>query len=101
ELPSITTTKDMLVWPGLNTYTIDLAALNTGADGGLEPAPPGAELWSPGKLMNVFRIDPHEFADARGFLLANVKIGALNESSGNFTVGYDYYAERNSTLNLY
>ena len=26
ELSSITVTKDMLVWPGLNTYTIDLAA---------------------------------------------------------------------------
>ena len=30
-----------------------------------------------------------------------MKIGAVNESSGNFTFGYDYYAERGSTLNLY
>ncbi len=66
-------------------------------DGGLE-LDPAAELWSAGKLMNLFRIDPHEFADARGFDLANVKIGAINESSGNFTLAYDYYAARPSTL---
>ena len=99
-LPAVTVTKDMLVWPGLNTYTIDLAAMNANPDGGLEPDP-GVELWSPGKLMNVFRIDPHEFADARGFDLANVKIGAINESIGNFTLAYDYQAARPSTLSLY
>jgi hypothetical protein len=100
-LPSITVTKDMLVWPGLNTYTIDLAALNGNANGGLEP--PAPELWTAGKMMNVFRIDPHEFADARAFDLANVKIGALNESSGNFTIAYSNYVApgRTATLNLY
>ena len=41
--------------------------------------------------MNVFRIDPHEFPDARAFDLANVKLAAVNESSGNFTLAYNYY----------
>ncbi|MEO8260259.1 MAG: VCBS repeat-containing protein [Acidobacteriota bacterium] len=96
-LPEVTVTKDMLVWPGRNTYTIDLAALNAGPDGGLEAA---TERWSAGRLMNIFRIDPHEFADARAFDLADVKIGAVNESSGNFTLGYNYYVEPGRTASL-
>jgi hypothetical protein len=61
---SITESQDMRVWPGFNTYTIDLASL-TAQNGGIEteclpncPTTP----W-PARSLRFFRIDPFEFGD--------------------------------------
>ena len=67
-----TTTKDIIVWPGMNSYTIDLASLSTAPDGGLEPA--GVpEAWTSGAKRHL-RFDPHEFAQARTFHIDAIKL---------------------------
>jgi hypothetical protein len=78
---SITESQDMRVWPGFNTYTIDLASL-TAANGGIEteclpncPTTP----W-PTRSLRFFRIDPHEFGDQpTAFDIDDVSLTAPDE----------------------
>jgi hypothetical protein len=76
----VTQTQDMRVWPGFQTYTIDLASL-TAANGGIEtecascPTTP----WS-ARSIRYFRIDPHEFGDApTAFDIDDVTLTAPDE----------------------
>ena len=76
----VTQSQDMRVWPGFNTYTIDLASL-TAANGGIEhecatcPTTP----W-PARSIRFFRIDPHEFGDApTGFDIDDVSLTSPDE----------------------
>jgi hypothetical protein len=84
--PAITTNLPFLVWPGMNSYTIDLATLTTAPDGGLE-ADPGAESWTAANKTH-FRFDPHEFPQARTFHIDDVKLTAKPAGSGIFTIGF-------------
>lgn len=61
---SMTTSQDMRVWPGLQTYTIDLASLST-TNGGIEVDCPYCPT-TPWTTRNIrhFRLDPHEYGDA-------------------------------------
>jgi hypothetical protein len=81
-----TATKDILVWPGMNSYTIDLATLSTGPDGGLEPSA-GAQLWA-GSVKRNLRFDPHEFVEPRTFHLDDVKLTAKPVAAGFFTIRF-------------
>ena len=83
---NLTTTKDIITWPGMNTYSVDLAALNAGPDGGLEPAG-AATPWMTNKIRYL-RIDPHEFGEVRDFHLDFVKLAAMNEAPGSFTIKF-------------
>jgi hypothetical protein len=56
-----TTSQDLRVWPGLNTYTVDLGVLAT-TNGGLE-AIGAATPWMT-RAIRHFRLDPHEYGDA-------------------------------------
>jgi Fibronectin type III domain len=89
----MTTTKDILALPGTDPgvpgfveYTIDLGALTTATNGGLElggsPQPWGAAP------VHYFRIDPHEFSVARTFHLDYVRLAAMREARGPFTLKY-------------
>ncbi|MEZ5286820.1 MAG: fibronectin type III domain-containing protein [Vicinamibacterales bacterium] len=77
----ITHTQDMRVWPGFQTYTLDLASL-TAANGGIETecAPSCPTTPWPTRSIRFFRIDPHEFGDApTGFDLDDVSLTAPDE----------------------
>jgi hypothetical protein len=52
----VSVSRDLLVWPGRNLYTIDLSQLSV-ANGGLEPGSPHAWGDAPATML---RIDPHE-----------------------------------------
>jgi FG-GAP-like repeat len=81
----VTTTKDIIVWPGTNTYTLDLATLTT-ANGGLELN--NAQLWTAAPVRH-FRIDPFEFAEVVTFHLANVKLAADDATvNGSFLIKF-------------
>jgi len=84
---NVTTSKDIQVWPGTNTYTLDLAQLTT-ANGGLEPT--NAVTWNGNQLpVRHFRIDPFEFAEVVNFHLANVKLAADDATTqGKFTIRF-------------
>ena len=69
-----TVSQDIIVWPGMNSYTIDLATLSAAADGGLEPVG-AAEPWTAGVKRHL-RLDPHEFPQARSFHIDDVKLTA-------------------------
>ena len=98
-----TTTKDIIVFPGMNTYTIDLASLTTDPDGGLVTSG-GAEAWAPGSKTH-FRFDPHEFWAPRTFHIDNVKLAAMAETNhGKFIIrfnGSDEDPGDNPTVTLY
>lgn len=98
-----TTTKDIIVFPGMNTYTVDLAALTTASGGGLETSG-SAEAWTAANKTNL-RFDPHEFAAARTFHIDDVKLTANPVSySGSFTIrfsGSDADAGDSPTVSLY
>jgi hypothetical protein len=80
-----TTTKDIIVWPGWNSYTLDLSSLSPGGAGGLELTGP-AELWTSGVKRHL-RIDPHEFASARTFHFDFVKLAPIDHTTNNsFTI---------------
>ena len=81
---NMTTTKDIIVFPGLNHYTIDLASLSPTATGGLEPSG-AAQAWTTAPIT-FLRIDPHEFPEARNFRLGNVRLAAVDEASPVFTL---------------
>jgi hypothetical protein len=81
---NVTTSKDIITWPGMNTYSIDLAPLNAGPDGGLEPA--NATPWT-AQPVRHFRLDPFEFAEQVTFHYGPVKLAADDETKGGkFTV---------------
>jgi len=80
-----TTTKDIIVWSGWNSYTIDLGALYPGGDGGLETTG-AAEPWTAAAKRH-FRLDPHEFVAARGFHIDYVKLAPMDHTTNNsFTI---------------
>ena len=76
-----TTTKDIIVFPGMNTYTVDLGSLTTAPDGGLETTG-GAQAWAPGAKPQL-RFDPHEFSAPRTFHIDNVKLAAMAETKNS------------------
>src|SRR5215471_19022615 len=81
---NLTTTKDIITWPGMNQYTIDLATLTTAFNGGLEVS--NATPWTQQSVRH-FRIDPHEFAEQIPFHIDNVKLAADDETKSNkFTI---------------
>jgi hypothetical protein len=82
----VTTSKDIITFPGVSTFSIDLAPLNSGPDGGLEVA--NATAW-PVKNVRHFRIDPHEFAEQVTFHYDFVKLAADDETTnGSFTIRF-------------
>jgi hypothetical protein len=83
---TMTTTKDIIVFPGLNHYSIDLGSLSTAAGGGLEPNAP-AQGWTVAPIRHL-RIDPHEFAESRQFHLGAVKLAAVDEGGPSFTIRF-------------
>jgi hypothetical protein len=81
-----TTTRDILVWAGTNSYTIDLATLSAAPDGGLE-ATGAAEIWTAAH-KRILRLDPHEFSTARTFHIDDIKLTAKPVSLGTYTVRF-------------
>jgi len=78
--------QDIIVWPGMNRYTIDLASLSAAIDGGLEPV--GApEPWTAG-VKRYLRLDPHEFPQVRGFHIDDVKLTAMPAAGGPFPITF-------------
>ena len=97
-----TVSQDIVAWPGMNTYTIDLATLTADPDGGLEPVG-SAEPWTAGVKRHL-RLDPHEFPEARPFHLDDVKLTAKPVASGPFTITFlstDSDAGDAPTVSLY
>ena len=82
---NVTTSKDIITWPGMNQYTIDLATLTAAQpNGGLEVA--NAVPWTQ-QIVRHLRIDPHEFAEVVAFHIDNVKLAADDETKSNkFTI---------------
>ncbi len=83
---SVTFTRPMLVWPGANSYTVDLAGL-TEANGGLDPRFGTERLPWTASSKTQFRFDPHEFS-SRVFHLDDVKLTAIPVASGTYTIRY-------------
>jgi hypothetical protein len=81
-----TTTEDIIVWPGMNSYTVDLGSLQFGEDKGLESLG-SMKLWM-AEAVRHFRLDPHEFDGPHPFHLDNIKLAAMDESSGSFTIRF-------------
>jgi hypothetical protein len=84
---NVTTSKDIITWPGSNSYTIDLAALTTAPDGGLELT--NATPWT-AKNVRHFRIDPLEFGNEQvTFHYGPVKLAADDETTNDsFTIHF-------------
>lgn len=97
-------TAPILLWPGRNTYTIDLGALAIGS--GLEPCGPGAPClrWTQAS-PRFLRFDPHEFGDRQVvFDLDNVTLAAPDEviQGGTFPIQWQVSgAAPGSTANIY
>jgi Big-like domain-containing protein len=81
-----TTSKDIFVWPGMNSYTIDLATLTTAFGGGLE-ATGAQEVWTAAPKRQL-RLDPHEFVNPRTFHIDDVSLRAKPLSTGSYTIRY-------------
>jgi hypothetical protein len=93
--------QDIIVVPGMNTYTVDLAPLSTAPDGGLEQAG-SAETWTAAP-KRYLRLDPHEFPTARTFHIDDVKLTAKPVAATSFNitfVGTDADADA-TTVSLY
>jgi len=93
--------QDIIVVPGMNSYTVDLAPLSTAPDGGLEPGGSG-ETWTAAP-KRYLRLDPHEFPTARTFHIDDVKLTAKPVAATSFTirfVGTDADADA-TTVSLY
>jgi hypothetical protein len=73
-----TFTRDILIWPGRNSYTFDLAAL-TSANGGIDPSCPGCLAWQATPTVRALRIDPHESIRDVTFRLGRVALTAFDE----------------------
>ena len=85
---NLTVSSFFMAWPGMQTYTFDLASLTTAPDGGIESAEGAGIGWTSANVRYL-RIDPHEFAEQRGFHIDNVKLAAMDESSnGAFTIRF-------------
>ena len=85
---NLTVSGFFLAWPGMQTYTFDLASLTTGADGGIEPAEGAGVAWTAAGVRYL-RIDPHEFAEQRDFHIDDVKLAAMDEpANGAFTIRF-------------
>lgn len=80
-------TNDIIIWPGANSYTVDLGALTVGATGGIA-AFGEQQRWTQSGVYH-FRLDPHEFSTSRTFHIDNVKLGAIDESTGSFTIRWN------------
>lgn len=93
NLTTLTTSKNIVLQEGLNTYEIgDLRNLLT--EGGL------ANQWV--GAPEYFRLDPHEFPLARDIRLDNVTIAPLDSANPTFNVTWlDSDGDDNSTINLY
>jgi hypothetical protein len=78
--------QDIIVFPGMNTYTVDLASLSTAPDGGLEPSGAG-ETWTSAP-KRYLRLDPHEFPTARTFHVDDVKLTAKPVGTTSFTIRF-------------
>jgi hypothetical protein len=89
----ITTTNDMLVWPGSNTYSVDLSTL-TLANLGLEPdciSTVGCPQIPWGhRSARFFRIDPHESTKLVRFRLGRVTLAATDEVAFGHTFNITY-----------
>jgi hypothetical protein len=82
--PSVS--QDIIVVPGMNSYTVDLAGLSTAADGGLEAIGSG-EPWTSGP-KGYLRIDPHEFPTPRTFHIDDVKLTANPVGTTSFPIRF-------------
>jgi hypothetical protein len=78
--------QDIIVIPGMNSYTVDLAPLSTAPDGGLE-ASAANEPWT-SSPKRYFRLDPHEFPTARTFHVDDVKLTAKPRGAGSFNIRF-------------
>jgi hypothetical protein len=76
---TMTTSNDIMIWPGRETYTIDLGALSV-ANGGIETDCGVCALlpWSNG-AVRFLRLDPHESTLGLTFRLAQVQLKAPDE----------------------
>jgi hypothetical protein len=84
-----TTTKSFVVFPGMNTYTIDLATLTTAQDDGLEPYLGTPETWT-AAAKRYLNFHPHEFVEPRTFHIDYVKLAAMAETvNGGFTLKWN------------
>lgn len=92
DASTMTATNDLLIWPGRNTYTVDLSTL-TAANQGLETECPFCPTlpWL-NHSVRFFRLDPHEATIGVTFRLAGVKLAALDEvaAGGTFNVRYGF-----------
>jgi hypothetical protein len=79
-----TTTRDLIVFPGVNHYSIDLASLSATATGGLEPTG-AAQNWTAAPIR-FLRLDPHELPEVRAFHLGPVKLAAMDAAAPSFTI---------------
>jgi len=77
--------QDIIVVPGMNSYTVDLATLSEATDGGLEPV--GGPAWTAGP-KGYLRLDPHEFPTARSFHVDDVKLTAKPRGASSFTIRF-------------
>jgi hypothetical protein len=116
SLPNtFSTTKDIIVFPGLNCYTLDMANLDAEApSGGLEPAIPAISRemvsWT-AVNKTQFRFDPHEFGTNPGdptpqrtFHIDDMKLTAKPSSNGTYLINFtksDPDAGATTTVNLY
>jgi hypothetical protein len=101
QVSSVAVSQDIIVMPGMNSYTVDLALLSTAPDGGLESGGSG-EFWTAGP-KRYLRIDPHEFPTARTFHIDDVKLTAKPVAATSFSirfVGADADADP-TTVSLY
>ena len=79
-------TLPIIVWPGMNSYTVDLAALSTAPDGGIEPLNV-PEPWTAGNKRHL-RLDPHEFVQARSFHIEDIKLTAKPVAASSFAIRF-------------
>jgi hypothetical protein len=86
---NLAVSQSFIVWPEYNTYTVDLAALTVGGDGGIEPGSPSPTVWTASPTRRQLRIDPHEFPEQVVFHLDDVKLAAMDESNGSFIVRFN------------
>jgi hypothetical protein len=96
-------TGAILLWPGRNTYTIDLGALTIGD--GLEPCGAGAPClrWTQAS-PRFLRFDPHEFGDRQVvFDLDNVTLAAPDEvvQGQTFRIQWSVIGAAAGSVNLY
>jgi hypothetical protein len=89
----LATSDDVLIWPGDNSYTLDLTTLRVGEDQGLEVPAPGdtAELWTSAS-KRYFRLDPHEGTSGRTWHVDDVKLADDDQpdADGRFTVKWTW-----------